>query len=256
MSTRRIGALVTVLVASVVAGCGGDNGAGSSSPPSTGTTTSASAPSTTPPPTPDLSPLSATELSKRSRAALDAARTFHVSLSLAQKGESFALDVSYGTTGSRGTMTVNDDKVEILSIDKAFYMRAPDKFWRKQFGAKADQALAILSGKWLKLTTTDKEFAEYSEFGTRDGFVRSMLGDWVTNPRKAGQKTISGVQCIGLAGSDGTLWINKVDARPVQLESRKTASIRGRMTFSDYNTVTEPKAPPNSTTIDITKLRG
>jgi hypothetical protein len=255
MSTRRIGALVTVLVASLVAGCGGDDGGGSSSA-STGTTTSASAPSATPPPTPDLSPLSAAELSKRSRVALDEARTFHVSLSAAQKGESFALDVSYGTTGSHGTMTVNGAKVDILTIDKAFYMRAPDTFWRKQFGAEADKALAILSGKWLKLATTDKEFAEYSEFGTRDGFVRSMLADWVTNPRKAGQKTISGVQCLGLAGSDGTLWINKVDARPVQLETRRSASIRGRMTFSDYNTVTEPKAPPKSTTIDITKLRG
>jgi hypothetical protein len=82
-----------------------------------------------------------------------------------------------------------------------------------------------------------------------------MLDEWVTKPRKTGEKAISGVQCLGLVGTDGTLWINKVDARPVQLESAQGSSARGRMTFSDYNAVTEPAAPPNSMTIDITKLR-
>jgi hypothetical protein len=47
-----------------------------------------------------------------------------------------------------------------------------------------------------------------------------------------------------------------VDARPVQLESAHGASTRGRLTFTDYNAVTEPDSPPNSMTIDITKLRG
>jgi hypothetical protein len=176
-------------------------------------------------------------------------------VSVTEKGETFAADIGYGTIGSHGTMTVGGDKVEILTVDNAFYLRAPDRLWRKKFGAEADRALAILSGKWLKLSTTDKQFAEFAEFGSRDGFVRSMLGDWVTKPRKTGEKTIGGVHCIGLTGTDGTLWINKVDARPVQLESDTDSSTRGRMTFSDYNTVTEPKAPPTSTTIDITKLR-
>jgi hypothetical protein len=266
MSVRRIGTVAVlaagvlaagVLAASVLAGCGGRDDAGSSSSSSSasGTSTSASAPSSTPPPTPDLSALSAAELSKRSKTALDAARTFHVEVSVTEKGETFAADISYGTVGSHGTMTVGGDKVEILTVDNAFYLRAPDRLWRKKFGAEADRALAIVSGKWLKLSTTDKQFAEFAEFGSRDGFVRSMLGDWVTKPRKTGQKTIGGVHCIALTGTDGTLWINKVDARPVQLESAKGSSTRGRMTFSDYNTVTEPKAPPTSTTIDITKLR-
>ncbi len=254
MSTRRIGT-VAVLAATMLAGCGGEEKAdpSSSSPPGTPTTTSA--PSSTPPSEPDPTGLSAAELSKRSRNALNAARTFHVDISVTEKGEKFAMNMSYGTVGSQGTMASGGDRVDILTIDNVLYMRAPDRFWRKQFGANADRALAILSGKWLKLTTTDKQFAEFSEFGSRDGFVRGMLDEWVTKPHKIGEKTIGGAECLGLTGTDGTLWINKVDARPVQLESAKGSSARGRMTFSDYNAVTEPKAPPSSTTIDITKLR-
>ena len=165
------------------------------------------------------------------------------------------MSMSYGTVGSQGTMALAGDRVEILTVDNVLYMRAPDRFWRKQFGASADRALAILSGKWLKLTTTDKQFAEFSEFGSRDGFVRGMLDEWVTKPRKTGEKAIGGVPCLGLTATDGTLWINKVDARPVQLESAQGSSTRGRMNFSDYNAVTEPNAPPNSMTIDFTKLR-
>jgi hypothetical protein len=259
MSVARIGTVLTVvsvLAASMLAGCGEQNDTDSSSSSSSSTTpTGASVPSSTPPPTPDLSGLSAAQLSKRSRNALDAARTFHVDVSVAENGQRFAADISYGTVGSHGTMTVGGDKVDILTVDNAFYMRAPDRLWRKKFGAEADRTLAIVSGKWLKLSTTDKQFAEFAEFGSRDGFVRSMLGDWVTKPRKTGHKTVAGVPCIGLTGTDGTLWINKVDARPVQLQSDPDSSTRGRITFSDYNTVTEPKAPPTSTTIDITKLR-
>jgi hypothetical protein len=251
MSTRRIGT-IAVLAASMLAGCGGEDKADPSSSSPAGTPTSAR---NTPSAEADLSSLSAAALSKRSRNALNAARTFHVDMSVTEKGEKFAINMSYGTLGSQGTMASGGDRVEILTVDKVLYMRAPDRFWRKQFGADADRALAILSGKWLKLTATDKQFAEFSEFGSRDGFVRGMLDEWVTKPRKTGEKTIAGVQCLGLTGTDGTLWINKVDARPVRLESAPGSSTRGTMSFSDYNAVTEPTSPPNSMTIDITKLR-
>ena len=89
MSTRRIGT-VAVLAASMLAGCGGQEKADPSSSSPRGTPTSASAPSSTPPAEADLSGLSAAELSKRSRNALNAARTFHVDMSVTEKGEKFA----------------------------------------------------------------------------------------------------------------------------------------------------------------------
>ena len=241
------------VTAGLLTGCGKDEAA---SPSTSSTPSSASAPSSTPPPTPDLSGLSAQVLAQKSRAALDATRTFHVDLTLAEKGETVAFDLDYGTLGSHGSMTSDGDKVDVLTYNTSFYLRAPDKFWRKRLGAKAEQALAILSGKWLKLARTDKQFAEFSEFGTRDGFVSGILGEtWLTKPRKSGQKTINGVECIGLADDEQVLWINKVDARPVRFESAPGSSTTGRMTFSEYNAVNEPKPPPTATVIDVTKLR-
>ena len=241
------------VTAGLLTGCGEDEAA---SPSPSSTPSRAAAPSNTPPPAPDLSGLSAQVLAQKSRAALDATRTFHVDMTVADKGEAFTTDIDYGTLGSHGSMTVDGDKLDVLTYNTSFYLRAPDKFWRKQLGAKADEALAILSGKWLKLARTDKQFAEYSEFGTRDGFVRGMLGEsWLTKPRKTGQKTINGVACIGLADDEQVLWINKVDARPVRFESAPGSSATGRMTFSEYNAVSEPKPPPTATVIDVTKLR-
>jgi len=255
--THRLGTLFTsVLITGALVGCGGGDGSASSSPSTPATTATEPAPSSTPPPTPDLSSLSAAQLSARSRAALDAARTFHVSMVATEKGETVAFDMNYGTTGSHGTFTIGGQKVQMMVIRRAFYIKAPDTFWRQQFGAKADRMLAILSQKWLKVSITDKEFADYAEFGTRDGFVRSFLGDWLNRPRKIGAKTINGIACLGLAESDGVLWVNKGDARPVQFESPKSSTARGRMSFSDYNTVNEPTAPPAATTIDVTRLRG
>jgi hypothetical protein len=53
---------------------------------------------------------------------------------------------------------------------------------------------------------------------------------------------------------DGVLWVNDANARPVRIES--PSGKKGALSFSEYNAVAEPKAPPAELIIDAKKLSG
>ncbi|NIK58657.1 hypothetical protein [Kribbella shirazensis] len=62
--------------------------------------------------------------------------------------------------------------------------------------------------------------------------------------------TVDGVPCVGLEGSDGTLWVDAATARPVRLEIPDKSSPKDALTFTEYGEIAAPKAPPAAQVID------
>jgi hypothetical protein len=254
LKNMRIWTIVATIGAVVVLSSCADGATGTAESP--GPIVSSSSPSPTPTSPPDLSSLPAAQLSARAKLALKTARTLRVKGRVVEDGKVVALDLSYGRTGTAGAVTAEGHKIQLMLIGKEGYVKAPDSFYREQLGKEAGQALAVLSGKWVKNSASDPSFRAMAKYLSRKEVVGKVVDDWPAQLAKIGTKTVNGVECIGLKGSGHMLWIDKRNARPMLLESSPRMGESGTLLFSDYGKVTEPTPPPKSAVIDLSKAQG
>lgn len=273
MRTRRLaaGAMVGVL-ASLVVGCQGSDPAANEALGSTPTTPPVSTPAATsaappptptpaPPPTPTPTPtptkaatsadsisrLSAAAILKKAQGAAKAANSVRMKGSLTDGKDRMVLDVRLAKAGGHGTITINGAAMTVMVIGRTAYLKLSDKFWRTQTKtqAEADAVVALIAGRWIKTSLNDKELGELAVFGSKTEFFDTLF-EPSGKLRKTAPRTVDGVPSVGLRDPDGTLWVDTATARPVRLES----SSADALSFSDYNNIPLPKAPPPNQVID------
>ncbi|NIK58663.1 hypothetical protein [Kribbella shirazensis] len=265
MRTRRLaaGAMVGVL-ASLVVGCQGSDPAANDALGSTPTPAPVSTPVTTsaaPPPTPSPTPtvtkpstppdtisrLSAAAILRKTQAAAKAADSVQMKGSLTDGKDRIVLDVGLGKAGGQGSISVNGASMSVIVIGRTAYLKMSDKFWRAQTKsqAEADALVGLIAGRWIKTSLSNKELQDFAAFGSKSEFFDTLFEPSGTL-RKTAPRTVDGVESIGLRDPDGTLWVDTATARPVRLESSSTDAL----SFSDYNQVPAPKAPPTAQVID------
>jgi hypothetical protein len=257
MLPKRTRLIATAALGAVlVAGCSGTEptaGPGPTTvvPPSTAqSSTPTPTPTPTPKPTPNIAGLSAGQIVKKAEAAAKAATGVRVRGTMTMDdGKLMKLDVSLAKTAGSGTMSVDGARMSVIVIGRIAYLKGDEAFWRQ--GAKkkdADQLIKLLRGKWLKVAMDEKGLGEMAAFASKAGFFDGMF----TAPgslRKTAAKTVDGVRCIGLGGADGTLWVDATTARPIRIEPGASAPTEG-LSFSEYNQVKQPKAPPRDQVVD------
>ncbi len=256
MLTRRTaaGAMVGVLVV-LVAGCQGSDPATSDSlgttPTPTPTATSVTpSPVVTPSPSTPASTiagLSSAKILAKTQAAAKAATSVRMKGSMSDDGDKIVLDIRLAKAGGQGTMSINGAAFSLIVLDKTAYLKISDKFWRAQIKDKADAdaVIGLVAGRWIKTSLTDKDLGELAAFASKPKFFDTLFEPTGTL-RKTAPRTVDGVTAIGLRDTDGTLWVDTVTARPVRLESTGTDAL----TFTEYNQVATPKAPPANQVID------
>jgi hypothetical protein len=113
--------------------------------------------------------------------------------------------------------------------------------------------MQLTRGKWIKGAVTDNGFSDMGMafLASKPAFVSAMLENSSERGRKIGTRTIGGIACIGLAGHDhrGTLWVDATNARPIRLDTPGPSGTES-LTFSEYNQIKEPKAPPAAQEVD------
>ncbi|MET9312073.1 hypothetical protein ABZX12_09625 [Kribbella sp. NPDC003505] len=258
MVTRRTtaGAMVGVLVV-LLAGCKGSDPATSDAlgatptptPAATSAAPSSKAPPTTPAgtPTSDIAGLSASKILDKTQAAAKAATSVRMKGALSDGGDRIVLDIRLAKTGGQGTMSINGAPFSLIVLGKTAYLKISDKFWRAQTESKADAdaVIALVGGRWIKTSLTDKDLGDLAAFASKPKFFDTLFEPTGTL-RKTAPRTIGAVTAIGLRDTDGTLWVDTATGRPVRLES----SSKDALTFSEYDQVTAPKAPPAAQVID------
>ena len=268
MTIMSIGRTTAVLLAGAVmlAGCKDNTSATSAvtgSAPAAVPLASASADPSPAPADPSPAPadngvaaLGPAAILKAAKAALTAAKSFHLQGKTNSGGETTGLDFKIDGTDVAGKMTMGGADVELLSVGGQHYMRPSSKFWTKYGGgAKQGAAIAQLVGdRWVTVPASDKAFGslftvtDVSELLKPDGKVT-----------KGAVKEIDGTKAIGLAegGSDGgTLWVATV-GKPYPLRLQGPTAADGGLTFSDFGaTFADIKKPSATQVVDLSKLAG
>jgi hypothetical protein len=171
----------------------------------------------------------------------------------ADDGTPIKLDVRLARAASAGTAIGNGAGVKFLVIGRTAYLQFSDAFWRQNIEPRkeADELMQLTRGKWIKGAVTDNGFSDMGMafLASKPAFVSAMLdsSDW---GRKIGTRTIGGIACIGLAGDDHrTLWVDATSARLIRWDMPGPSGTEG-LTFSEYNQIKEPKAPPAAQVVD------
>jgi hypothetical protein len=176
-----------------------------------------------------------------------------------EEGVLYALDMRIkggtGTTGGKGTLTLNHNTAELLRIGKEAYVKGDAAFWSATTGNAA--AAELLKGKYLKGSTDDKRLKGIVFYTDVQFFAREMF-DLEGTLKKGERRTIRGVETIGVetSGKDAVTLFIATTGRPLpmQLTSSGTAPGGSILDFLDYDKQFDLKPPPADLVIDTSKL--
>lgn len=221
--------LAAVLAAALLSGCGG-----SSSSSGNG-----------------LESKSPEEVVAAAKTAAKGASSVHISGSIVSEGKPISLDMELlAGKGGKGHLSVEGLGIEIVAVEKAFYMNGSSAFYRKIGGPAAAQ---LLQGKWLKAPTNGGEFASLEQLTN----LATLLDTTLASHGKlvgAGTTTVNGQKAVGVTDTTkgGTLYV-AATGTPYPLQISKSGTGSGSITFDRWNEPVTITAPANA--ININQLQ-
>jgi hypothetical protein len=228
----RVTALVLVLTAALLAGCG-----------STKKTAKANGEASKPP----------NRVFADAQAAAESASSVHVSGQVASNGTPIHLDLSMaGAKGAKGSMSTNGLQFDVVRIGDTAYIHGSDAFYQHYAGAAIAQ---LLHGKWLKASIVSGRFrslAPLTSIRLLFAKVASSHGKLVND----GKTTYKGEQVVAIRDtSDNSKLYVAATGKPYPIAivgSKKSQS--GTIAFGDWNESVSLTAPKGA--IDISQLGG
>jgi hypothetical protein len=201
--------------------------------------------------------LTAAEILAKAKEALQSAKSVHVRGTSKQGKDAFDIDLRISQSGSAiGTIKINGDAANLIRIGDAFYFKADTGFYTKN-GAPAGAA-SLLSGKYLKTTVTNKDFAEFKQFTDLTDLANTFLTPEGT-PEKVAGKKLHGQATVGLqdtvAGKNtGTLYV-ATKGKPYPLAVDPPPDQTGTFELVDYDAKVTASAPPTEQVVDFAQLQ-
>ena len=168
--------------------------------------------------------------------ALEEAGAVHLSGTIDQDGEETELDMQLQGDDAAGTVTVQGNEFELISVDGDVYLKATEELLAS-FNAPADQT-ADFEGRWIMIPAG--ESAEFEEF-TLDRFVEQLrepeegeYGD------ETSEDEVDGDSVIVVEQSEGPALSVKDDDPPYPLQ---LSDEDGTITFSNHGDEEDISAP-------------
>jgi len=258
-TTSAVRVIVAGGLAGVLAGCGGGGTASSNQPTAAGASAATSDAATSAAATSaaqgGLDALSADDIAKKAIDRLTKASSVRIRGSLSDSGDKITIDETEVLgKGCEGTFVLNGKGSFQIKIVGASTWIDPDQaFWKSQ-GLKDPTAVAMLSGKWIKLSPKS-DLSALAQLCT----LPALLGKQMSDPaglglQKGETSTRNGQQALALkdSGNQGTLYVS-TNAAPELLELASTAD-KTTLTFSNYDAKVTLAAPPAAKTIDGKKF--
>jgi hypothetical protein len=188
----------------------------------------------------------------RASRSLVTATSFHVQGDLTDGSTPITLDLRIrGTQGARGRLRLGEDELQVLVIGRTGYFSAGPAFWRKYGG---EPAVRLLRGKFLKASTSSKDFADFLGLTDPEQLAHNLL------PQQ-GLARGSGTVIDGLPareftdGAGGSYFVAEHgDPVPLKLVGRdgKTSI---SMTFGEYGATVDLTPPPASAVVEESRLK-
>jgi hypothetical protein len=214
------------------------------------TGTPATAPTTTPA-TNGVEALAPADIITKAKAALTAAKSFHVKGGATDNGTKADVDLTFQGKNQVGTISASGVVVNVEVIGTDLYLKAPDAFWQAILAAQPSAAstLASVQGKWVKVSTTTPGFSDFADLG-RDGLLETN-GDLT----KGAIKTVNGTQTIPVVSADKSVVYVAIQGEPYPIEMTDAAGT-STLDFSQFNSAPDVTAPAAADVFDLKALLG
>jgi hypothetical protein len=187
------------------------------------------------------------------RAAVRAARSVHLTGTLSGTGgKTVSLDVGLIRSGGfSGTVTQGGVPQTIINAGGTVYVKATRAFLSELNVSAA--VCAVMCGKYVAMSSA-KGNALAGEL-SMPGMLRPFTGS-LPAFTSAGTKTINGRSAQVLHGADGSTLAVAATGIPYPVQVISPRGAHGRLSFSQWNSVPAPVAPPASKVIDLSRLLG
>jgi outer membrane murein-binding lipoprotein Lpp len=179
-----------------------------------------------------------TEALTSARVALRNATTARLTGNITTGGQKIQLDLELVGDNATGTLTVNNNDVQLIKLNGVVYIKGDPDFLAQYDNGNA-AAVKALNGKWLKTASTS-DFDSFSINGFADQLKASKN---VTVNAKTMQATAGGKPVVILTQSDGSSLSIANTGEPYPLTLIGKGADAGMLTFSDFNkpvTITAP----------------
>lgn len=191
------------------------------------------------------------QLVAQMKTAVRNAASMHLAGRVTTSGKSTALDLNVLRAGGlSGSITQNGVPLELIGTAGKVYVKATPAFLR-ELRASAG-VCALMCGKYVQMSG--------SAGSQLDGSLNmaSLTRAFVTGLPKmtrTGTTTVAGQQAVVLHGSDGSTLDVAAHGTPYPLRVIAPAGHRESLTFSQWNRVATPTAPPASKVINLSQLK-
>jgi hypothetical protein len=221
-----------LLVAAVLAGCGGSG---------KGSTTSAGNGEASKP---------ANQVLADAKKAATKATSLHVAGHIKSGGTPITLDLTIARgKGATGKMSTNGLGFDLVRIGSTVYIRGSDAFYRKFAGSAVAQ---LLKGKWLKASATTGQLSSLAPL-TNAGALFTQIASGHGKLQNDGTTTYSGQQVVEIkdVSDSSKLYVSATGTPyPVAIVGGKKET--GTLAFDHWNQPVSLQAPQGA--IDISQL--
>jgi hypothetical protein len=191
------------------------------------------------------------QLVAQMKTAVRNAASMHLAGRVTTSGKSTALDLNVLRAGGlSGSITQNGVPLELIGAAGKVYVKATPAFLR-ELRASAG-VCTLMCGKYVQMSG--------SAGSQLDGSLNmaSLTRAFVTGLPKmtrTGTTTVAGQQAVVLHGSDGSTLDVAAHGTPYPLRVIAPAGHQESLTFSQWNRVATPTAPPASKVINLSQLK-
>ena len=262
---RRIGLTVVALAGAgclAVSACSsGGSSTAAASGSGTGAGGAASASATATATADPLAGQSADAVLKAALANLKAASTVQMTGTLSDSGTQYTINVGVKSgQGCSGTFTTaTQGSFQLIVTGKTVYLKPDDKFWKANAGAGAAAAIALVNGRYIQTTTSNKDMAGVAAMCNLAQVVSSTpaSGDPVV---KGAVTTADGVRVLTLkdaakdSAGDYAYVTDTSKPQLVQITEAKTKTDGGGNLHFAVGAPVTLTAPPATQVIDGSKV--
>ncbi|MFJ5551829.1 hypothetical protein [Streptomyces sp. NPDC093225] len=208
---------------------------------------------------------SAQTIAAKSRAAMQAATSMRMVAELTDRTGTTRLDIAFDTQGNcTGTVKLPGDngKADVVKRGQDVWMKLDEALLRSQIpGPAADDAIALINGRWLHGTTNSVLLKDFSLFCDLNHFKEKFTAKPAGEQLTKGAKTkVDGAPAIAVnsrhAGETGTFYVSTEDEPYLlRIEGKDAKGNREKATFSDFDKPVPTKTPAPSDSVDLSQLR-
>jgi hypothetical protein len=200
-----------------------------------------------------LDGLSADQIASRAIADFKTVSSVHVNGSVKSSGQNIALNLSLGTQGCTGTMGISGEgSFVLLKIGNTLWIKPDDTFWKKAAGSAGSAVTDLLSGKYIKPSSSGSSLASIGDLCNPAKFAASFGGD-MTGMVKGTTTNISGQPALQIKDTGDTASAYVTESAKPEFLRLDGGGSNGKLDFTQYNAPLNLTPPPASKVLDGAK---